>query len=952
MTFRRKLVAQMLVFALALAWLLPLASYPAAAAAGAVSAGAARAAGQKLITEVAGSQGKPGGMSGWKAARAGDPLLVHSFDGTPSEYLVPVLDASGRTISTIGVGARKGDWHWYSDYPLAKFPLVSPGEAAGKVRSYMKGRGLSAGSLPAPEARIAPDNVIYWFFQPGGSAAHELYAPAFIRENASSDLGAKPWDVRKTSKNPAPTPTAVQAAGAGLSTAAAPRAQAPTTSGGAPAEWDIAGVPYHEQTTDWWCGPAALEMVFDYFGPDIDQGEIAGVADQGRDYGVYSNELARAAQFSSRSASAQDSSLHGYPGRPLGYAMAQASWEDGTSLYSSRYSDLKALLSQNIPVLALTYYWDPPSSGHFRVIKGYSDARNVFIVHDPWYEGAPHGPDVNFNQAQFVDSLWTYSHRWAMVAIPWQVSVYKPYSVGAGQTFSVRADVTYPGPAPFAGEYPVASADATVQYDPASYEVVGAETQPLPSINYTGSKGSASFTLKSLRKQSTADVNVTAQGLVAGNTPAYGVYSDAIGGEGTVAVPHATSRAWGHDSVGTSATSRSWYLAEGCTAGGFETWVLVQNPDPSLTAHVSLDFMTSKGEVKGPGVDLGPNSRNTFNVADYVPAEYNVSTMVSSTTGVVAERAVYAYQRTVGTDSIGAPAPATNWYLAEGCTRGGFETWVLVQNPNPTPARVALKYMTDTGPLTGPAVSVPGSSRVTFNVANTVPNRWSVSTEVSSDVPVIAERAEYGNNRAWGHDSVGATAPATGWYLAEGCTNDGFETWVLVQNPNPAPASVTLTYMTDLGPVPGPTATIPANSRQTFNVADYVPNTWSVSTQVSSDQPVIAERAMYGNNRTWGTDSIGSSTASPTWYLAEGCTNTGFESWVLVQNPNDHPVQVTLTYMTPAGPIDGPSQALAAHSRQTFNVADTVPWEWQVSTKVVATAPVIAERAMYGDSNK
>jgi len=161
MTFRRKLVAQMLVFALALAWLLPLASYPAAAAAGAVSAGAARAAGQKLITEVAGSQGKPGGMSGWKAARAGDPLLVHSFDGTPSEYLVPVLDASGRTISTIGVGARKGDWHWYSDYPLAKFPLVSPGEAAGKVRSYMKGRGLSAGSLPAPEARIAPVSICF-----------------------------------------------------------------------------------------------------------------------------------------------------------------------------------------------------------------------------------------------------------------------------------------------------------------------------------------------------------------------------------------------------------------------------------------------------------------------------------------------------------------------------------------------------------------------------------------------------------------------------------------------------------------------------------------------------------------------------------------------------------------------------------------------------------------------
>jgi hypothetical protein len=261
--------------------------------------------------------------------------------------------------------------------------------------------------------------------------------------------------------------------------------------------------------------------------------------------------------------------------------------------------------------------------------------------------------------------------------------------------------------------------------------------------------------------------------------------------------------------------------------------------------------------------------------------------------------------------------------------------------------------MTDTGPVKGPSAVVPASSRMTFNVADTVPGRWSVSSEVASDKPVVAERSEYWANRtADGHDSIGVSAPSKAWYLAEGCTNGGFETWVLVQNPNPTPASVTLTYMTDLGPVPGPTATIPANSRKTFNVADYVPNTWSVSTQVTSAQPVIAERSMYGNNRQWGTDSIGAAAPANTWYLAEGCTNTGFESWVLVQNPNSAPTSVTLTYMTPAGPVDGPSVSLPAHSRQTFNVADTVPWEWEVSTKVVATAPVIAERAMYGDSNK
>ncbi|MBU4179548.1 MAG: hypothetical protein KJ625_06375, partial [Actinobacteria bacterium] len=59
------------------------------------------------------------------------------------------------------------------------------------------------------------------------------------------------------------------------------------------------------------------------------------------------------------------------------------------------------------------------------------------------------------------------------------------------------------------------------------------------------------------------------------------------------------------------------------------------------------------------------------------------------------------------------------------------------------------------------------------------------------------------------------------------------------------------------GPVGGPGAVLEPNSRRTFYAADTVPEQWSVSTMVTSDAPVIAERSMYGNNRTWGHDSIG-----------------------------------------------------------------------------------------------
>jgi hypothetical protein len=123
---------------------------------------------------------------------------------------------------------------------------------------------------------------------------------------------------------------------------------------------------------------------------------------------------------------------------------------------------------------------------------------------------------------------------------------------------------------------------------------------------------------------------------------------------------------------------------------------------------------------------------------------------------------------------------------------------------------------------------------------------------------VICERAMYGNGRIFAHDSIGVTSPDYLWQLAEGSTMGGMETFVLVQNPNPAPVTVDVDFMTSTGPLPGPqNYPIPANSRDTFFINDYVTD-FNVSTQViPTGGGVICERAMYGNSRIWAHDSIG-----------------------------------------------------------------------------------------------
>jgi hypothetical protein len=425
-----------------------------------------------------------------------------------------------------------------------------------------------------------------------------------------------------------------------------------------------------------------------------------------------------------------------------------------------------------------------------------------------------------------------------------------------------------------------------------------------------------------------------------------------------------------------------WYLAEGSTGsnggGAFETWVLVQNPgtDPAM---VNITYMTDEGQVAGPMLELQPETRQTVNVAETVSDTWHVSTKVESNLPVIAERAMYwnvegmlaSDYRQAAHDSIGVTNPAQTWYLAEGSTGsdtlGSFETWVLVQNPNPVAIDVNLTYMTSDGMVNGPDLHLEPESRQSVNVAETVPDTWHVSTKVESDHPFVAERAMYWNatggpSRQSAHDSIGVTNPAQTWYLAEGSTSSdtrgSFETWVLVQNPGTETAQASITYMTPDGMVDGPDLELAPGTRQSVDVSETLSNTEQVSTKVESNQPVIAERSMYWSSadvfRQSAHDSIGVTDPAQTWYLAEGSTGSdtrgSFETWVLVQNPGTETAVVNITYMTSEGQVVGPTVELAPGTRRTVNVAETVENTDSVSTKVESDRPVIAERAMYWSS--
>jgi hypothetical protein len=110
------------------------------------------------------------------------------------------------------------------------------------------------------------------------------------------------------------------------------------------------------------------------------------------------------------------------------------------------------------------------------------------------------------------------------------------------------------------------------------------------------------------------------------------------------------------------------------------------------------------------------------------------------------------------------------------------------------------------------------------------------------------------------HDSIGMDSPQKTFYLPDGQSSEGRETWTLVQNPNDTDVSVEVSYLTPTGQGnKALTDTIPARSRKTYNLADQISSGRAaiLVTSKSAGKKIMVERAMYWNKRGAGTDTIG-----------------------------------------------------------------------------------------------
>jgi len=129
--------------------------------------------------------------------------------------------------------------------------------------------------------------------------------------------------------------------------------------------------------------------------------------------------------------------------------------------------------------------------------------------------------------------------------------------------------------------------------------------------------------------------------------------------------------------------------------------------------------------------------------------------------------------------------------------------------------------MTGTGNVSGGTITLPAMSQTTVNPADKLGNKdFSTRVTCTEGKTIAVDRTMSwtgpGAASPEGHSSVGVTAPAKTWYLAEGSSAWNFECWLLIQNPSTTnAANCTVTYMIEGQGPKTVSHTVPKASRAT-----------------------------------------------------------------------------------------------------------------------------------------
>ncbi|MDP9069408.1 MAG: DUF5719 family protein [Actinomycetota bacterium] len=309
------------------------------------------------------------------------------------------------------------------------------------------------------------------------------------------------------------------------------------------------------------------------------------------------------------------------------------------------------------------------------------------------------------------------------------------------------------------------------------------------------------------------------------------------------------------------AASTQWHFAEGSSAVGAEQRLLVYNPFPD-EAVVSVSLLTPKGPESNArlaeGLAVPAGEATVIELNEYIRQHNFVGASIIANRGRVIVWRALQLSQTGRPDSaqftLGATAPATEWFFPGGALDEGIEERISLLNPTDEEAVATVSLATGSETIQPPQlleVVIPPQTLLPLPLKDNVGGAdrrvggASVIVRTTSG-RVVAERSvHYETGALTGSASeVGATRATSRWLAAPAVAEPRVDSIVLL-NPGAEAVSVSLSLLS-----PGEKPLLPDALQDLFVTGAtrlQLPLTkWTrgeaYSVLVDADGPVVAER--------------------------------------------------------------------------------------------------------------
>lgn len=343
---------------------------------------------------------------------------------------------------------------------------------------------------------------------------------------------------------------------------------------------------------------------------------------------------------------------------------------------------------------------------------------------------------------------------------------------------------------------------------------------------------------------------------------------------GGVAVEHVISGERGA-SVAPCASDASptWYFANGTTERDAVEVLALFNPFPD-DAIVDITFATDGGRAEPgalAGLPIAAGTTTLVNVHDHVRRQAVTATSVVARSGRLVVDRIQSFDASTGRRGValtlGAPDLAEAWTFPEGLWADGLTQQWHVYNPNDVEAEISLEIVASQGDVIEPVdLTVPPKTQLVIDAAGTERIAAGVAHSSSiislNGVPVVAERSldarSPASRRGW-TSALGSPLARERWVLPLGEVSGNTDEWVVVHNPSPVEATVSIIALAgrQLLAVEGlQDLAIGPGERIAVRLGDHIERS-PLPLLVEATAPVVVERDLYRVGATGITAVIG-----------------------------------------------------------------------------------------------